>query len=391
MRRNVKEHPRWRAKHGPRWAVDHARFGEPIERHYDRLHRPGYLFFRLTAVFGFVALLALGAVAATVFLLMRLVARHGQAVTLLWVAIATLAATLITFSAMALGAFRGVAKPLAEVMAAAQAVAAGDLSIRVHMPSHGPHAFARLVVAFNHMVEELDRADQRRRNLTADVAHELRTPLHILQGNLEGVLDGVYEPTAEHIGATLEEAQALARLIDDLGTLSLAEAGELPLTYEHVDVRDLVADVCTSFGGPAEVAGVELSAAVKGSGAMTIAADSGRVEQVLANLVSNALRHTGPGGKVVLEACTTPAGVRITVRDTGEGIPTADLPYIFDRFWKGDRSRSRAKSEGSGLGLAIARQLVQAHGGSIEVDSTVGRGTMFTVDLPANTESRQAE
>jgi signal transduction histidine kinase len=270
-------------------------------------------------------------------------------------------------------------------MAAADGVAEGDLSVRVPVPAHGFREFRRLAESFNRMAVELERADQRRRNLTADVAHELRTPLHIIQGNLEGILDDVYEPTAEHIGATLDETRALARLVDDLRTLSLAEAGQLPLVWEPVDVIELLADVSTSFSGQAEAAGIDLRVETKGDPTtMTIAADVGRLDQVLGNLMGNALRHTPSGGVITLRAEPVPDGVRIIVHDTGEGIPAGDLPYIFDRFWRGDRSRSRASGAGSGLGLAIARQLVQAHGGCISVESEPGQGTMFTIKLPVD-------
>jgi two-component system OmpR family sensor kinase/two-component system sensor histidine kinase BaeS len=231
------------------------------------------------------------------------------------------------------------------------------------------------------MVEELAQADQRRRNLTADVAHELRTPLHIIQGNLEGVLDDVYQPTEEHIQATLEETRQLARLVEDLRTLSLAEAGQLPLVWEPVDVAELLADVHTSFSGQAEAAGIDLRVEIEGD-LPTITGDVGRLDQVLGNLVANAIRHTPAGGGITLRAEPIDDGVRVHVRDTGEGIPAEDVPHVFDRFWKGDRARTRAEGTGSGLGLAIARQLVNAHGGAICVESERGKGTTFTIELP---------
>jgi two-component system OmpR family sensor kinase/two-component system sensor histidine kinase BaeS len=259
---------------------------------------------------------------------------------------------------------RGVTAPLADVMAAADAVAEGDLSVRV--PTYGSGEFGRLARSFNRMTEELERAARQRRNLTADVAHELRTPVHIIQGKLEGVLDGVYEPTVEHIVATLEETRLLARLVDDLRILSLAEAGQLPLVREPIDLVELLTDVQTSFSGQAEAAGVDLRVKVNSDLSTTrIMADVGRLDQVLGNLMANALRHTPPGGSISLKAERIPAGARIAVRDTGEGIPPEDLPYAFDRFWRGDRSRSSAGGAGSGLGLAIARQLVQAHGAKL--------------------------
>ncbi|MBL7065960.1 MAG: HAMP domain-containing histidine kinase [Anaerolineae bacterium] len=373
----------------PPWAHDRE-FPRWPRAHHRKRRIERFLFLRFAGVFGFIALLVLGGMAALAFLLARLFGGGGQTAVLVWVGGCGLSLALPLLAVgLAVRAFRDIATPLADVMAAADAVAEGDLSARVQVTEHGPREFSRLAESFNRMTEELERADQRRRNLTADVAHELRTPLHIIQGNLEGILDDVYEPTEEHIGATLDETRLLARLVDDLRTLSLAEAGQLPLVLEPVDVIELLADVSTSFSGQAEAAGIDLRVepalgspnGAKGDPpAMTIIADVGRLDQVLSNLVANALRHTPSGGVITLRAEVLNGSVRIIVRDTGEGIPAEDLPYVFDRFWRGDRSRSHAHGAGSGLGLAIARQLVQAQGGQIGVESEPGRGTMFTVE-----------
>ena len=201
-----------------------------------------FLFFRLAGVFGFMVLLVLGGMAALAFLFSRLFGGDGQTAVLVWIGGIGLALAMPVLAGLvARRAVQDIATPLAGVMTAADRVAEGDLSVRV--PERGPGDFGRLARSFNRMTEQLEQSDQQRRNLTADVAHELRTPLHIIQGNLEGILDGVYEPTAEHINTTLDEARTLARLVDDLRTLSLAEAGQLPLKQEPVDVAELLADV----------------------------------------------------------------------------------------------------------------------------------------------------
>lgn len=361
-------HQEWRG--GP-W----RRAGEGGEWHQKRR----FLFLRFARVMGLALLLFLIGMAALAFLFTRLFGGGGQATLLVWLVSSLLALSFpVTVIVFAMRSFAGFATPLARVMAAADAVAEGDLSVRV--PEAGPGEFARLAQSFNRMVAELEQSDQLRRNLTADVAHELRTPLHIIQGNLEGILDGVYEASPEQLNLLLDETRQLTRLVEDLRTLSLAEAGQLPLEREAVDVNDLLSDVATSFSGQAEAAGVSLRVAESQEiSALSVVGDAGRLEQVLSNLVANALRHTPAGGEISLRAEATPGGVRIQVADDGGGISPEDLPFIFDRFWRGDRSRQGS----SGLGLAIARQLVQAHSGRIGVESQVGQGTTFSVEIPA--------
>ena len=241
----------------------------------------------------------------------------------------------------------------------------------MRVPETNSRHFSGIINTFNTMVASLERSDQQRRNLTADVAHELRTPLQIILGNLEGVLDGVYEPTTEHIAATLEATHQLARLVEDLRTLSLAESGQLALEFEAVDVTELLLDTQTSFSGLAESAGIALRVAAPDK-PLIIHGDPGRLDQVMGNLVVNAVRHTPRGGDITLEVTSLPGGVEIRVCDTGAGITPEDLPFIFDRFWRGDRARTHHEGAGSGLGLAITRQLVRLHGGTIDVDSSPG-------------------
>jgi two-component system OmpR family sensor kinase/two-component system sensor histidine kinase BaeS len=277
-------------------------------------------------------------------------------------------------------------RPLRQIFNAIDSVAEGDLSVRV--PDDNSPQFGELIKRFNKMVVELERAEQQRRNLTADIAHELRTPLHIIQGNLEGVIDGVYQPTSEHINNTLDETRLLTRLVNDLQTLSLAETGQLPLHFTRFLLTDLVHDLTSSFSSQAASLGIALKANLADP-SQELTADYDRLNQVLSNLVSNALRHTPSGGTVSIHAKSienktqnTSHKLQIAVEDTGSGIAPEDLPFIFDRFWRGDKSRSERTH--SGLGLAIAKQLVLAHDGTIDVQSAgvPGKGTRFTIELP---------
>ncbi len=373
-----RQHPHWFRHAGRRWPPEGwPQQGVPHEWR----GRPVWLFLRFAVVFGLFALLIFGGMALILFLLTRLMGGDSRTAALIWLSTCSLLILLPLIIAM-LGrrVFRGIAQPLSALMNAADRVAAGDLTVRV--PEQRRGEFARLVASFNHMVEEIELADQRRRNLTADVAHELRTPLQIIQGNLEGVIDGVYAPTPEHLTATLDETRQLARLVEDLRVLSQAEARQLPIHWENVDVAELLADVAVSFSGQAQASGVALTVEAPPDDRLIINADYGRLDQVMGNLVANALRHTPAGGSVTLRARADENIVRIHVADTGEGIAASDLPFVFDRFWKADSARTHGQGAGSGLGLAITRQLVQAQGGQILVVSEAGKGTSFILEMP---------
>ncbi len=271
---------------------------------------------------------------------------------------------------------RRAAGPLSDVMEAADRVAEGDHGVRVQ--ERGPHRVRRLARSFNAMTERLQASEEQRRNLIADVAHELRTPLTVIQGQTEGLLDGLYPPDRAHLEPVLEETRVMSRLLDDLQTLSTAEAGALRLHKEAVEPSELVEDAAAAFRTQAGAVGVALELRVAAA-LPTVTVDRVRIGEVLSNLLSNALRHTPSGGRVIVSAEETDAGrsVAFAVRDTGSGITTEALPHVFDRFVKA------ADSGGAGFGLAIARSLVEAHGGAIHADSPPGAGTTMRFVLPA--------
>jgi signal transduction histidine kinase len=274
-------------------------------------------------------------------------------------------------------AYRRIGGPIEDVMAALGRAADGDFAARV--PERGSPEGRTLARAFNAMAERLQREDDRRRALLTDISHELRTPLSVLQGTLEGMLDGIYPRDTEHLALGLEETQTLARLVEDLRTLATAESAALRLTKAPVDLGVLAKDALAAFQDQAASSGVAL-AFVPGTGpAPVVDADAERLRQVLNNLISNALRYTPRGGTVRVRCYGIDEDrAGLAVEDTGSGIPAGDLPRVFDRFYKSKDSR------GSGLGLAIAKSLVEAHGGEITAESPAaeGRGTLIRIVLP---------
>ncbi len=269
-------------------------------------------------------------------------------------------------------AFRRTASPIGDLMEAADRIADGDYSARVD--ERGFRQIRTLVRAFNNMSARLQATDEERRNLLADVTHELRTPLTVIQGNLEGLLDGVYPRDDAHLSPILEETRLLSRLIDDLRTLALAESGALVLQKERTDLGALSGEIIASFRAQADEAGVNMIAETD-SGLM-IDIDPARIRQVLENLIANALRYTPRGGTVRVKSSSERERALIAVSDTGAGIPSEDLARVFNRFYKSRESR------GTGLGLAIAKNIVAAHGGEIGAESEVGKGTTIRFTLP---------
>ncbi len=275
---------------------------------------------------------------------------------------------------------RQIASPTRALTAAARRVAGGDYGQRV--PVRSRDELGELAMAFNSMAEALGHQEELRRRLAADIAHELRTPLAIIQANLEAIQDGVRPLSTAAVADIHEETQLLARLVADLRDLSLAEAGQLTLRREPTDLGALARAAIAKFEAPARDKGIRLR--VEAADDLPKAdVDPDRLAQILGNLLDNALRHVPEGGLVTVSVKpgTVPDMVEVAVTDNGPGIPSEHLPYIFDRFYRADPARSR-KQGGSGIGLAVVRQLTEAHGGRVRVESAAGRGTTFHLQFP---------
>lgn len=344
-------------------------------------------------VVGLTVLLALFAIAVIVGQVLSVVFGTVGIVTRPFAGLAFLVLVLAVIGL--LRGFRRLATPIGALVDAARRVEAGDYSARVPEVNRGPRELRELTRAFNTMASRLDVDQRQRRSLLADISHELRTPLAVLRGNLEAIADGIHEPDEGHVAGLIEETRVLERLVEDLRTISLAEAGELPLHREPTDPDVLLGETVEAFRATAERKGVHLALDTPDDLPL-LDVDPVRIREVVANLIGNAIRHTPEGGSVSVtgasgdrsatgeRAAPTDGdgshdrpGVVITVVDTGTGIDPALLPNVFDRFARG------GESPGSGLGLAIARDLVEVHGGTIDVSSTVGRGTAFVVRLPS--------
>lgn len=268
--------------------------------------------------------------------------------------------------------------PVNALTQAAGRLAQGDLTQRVQ--AKGNDELAQLGHAFNHMAASLERSEENRQAMTADIAHELRTPLAVQRAHLEAFQDGIYLPTPENLAPVLEQNLLLTRLVDDLRTLALADAGQLSLDIQSVDLVAIVQGSIDQFTPQAEARQVAIGFDSPGQ-CPTIVADPARLGQILGNLLSNALRYAPTGGQINLAIVCLADRVKLIVQDNGPGIPEESLPHVFERFYRGDRSRSRSEG-GSGLGLAIARQLAQAHGGELAAANHPQSGAIFTLTLP---------
>lgn len=295
------------------------------------------------------------------------------------VLLAVAASVLVAFAVAAFVA-RRIVEPVELMRQAARRIASGRYEERV--PVQSADELGELAEQFNRMAASLQRLERLRRDLVADVAHELRTPLTGLSGSLEGLLDGVLEPTPELLARMRREVRRLERLVEDLQELSRVEAGQLSLRRRPVSVGESLEPVLARLGPQFREKGVQLVVEVPRS-LPRVLADPDRIGQVLTNLLGNALQYTPAGGRVVVRAWATEGEVAVSVADTGIGIPSEHLPFVFDRFYRVDRSRSRAGG-GAGIGLTIAKGLVELHGGRIWAESPgAGQGSTFTFTLPA--------
>lgn len=273
---------------------------------------------------------------------------------------------------------RRILGSIGNLTAAARGLGSGDLSSRV--PVRGNDEVAELGHAFNNMADALEDSERQRRNMVSDVAHELRTPLANIQGHIEAMQDGLMQPNAENLDTVHQQTLHLNHLISDLRLLSETESRELSLSMEPTSIGEIVNDAVGSFRPHADNASIRIIAEIADA-LPAVSVDRLRIQQVLGNLLDNAIRHTPPGGVVTASARNHDGGVRVEVADTGPGIPPDALPHVFDRLYRVDSSRDRSTG-GSGLGLTIARQLVEAHSGTIWAESQLGQGSRFGFDLP---------
>jgi signal transduction histidine kinase len=273
---------------------------------------------------------------------------------------------------------RQIVAPLTKVTSAARRIRQGDLNQRVD--AKGSSEMAELGESFNSMAETLRYDQELRHNMVADIAHELRTPLSIVQGNVEAMLDGVLPADTQNLNSLHQETMLLSRLVEDLRTLSLAEIGQLRYHTEAIDLKDLAQNVVDGFKTQFATKNIKVNLEAK-EDLPSVLADQDRTAQIVRNLLSNAFYYTPEGGSINISLTSTSEGVTVSIIDTGTGISSEDMAHLFDRFYRVDRSRAR-RTGGSGLGLTIVKQLVEAQGGKVWVNSAIGKGSTFSFNLP---------
>jgi two-component system sensor histidine kinase BaeS len=364
--------PRY-SMHRPPWWPENQPWPPPRGRFR---HNP--FFRRLGCFFGVFNLLGFAFFVLVVVLILKTIGPIDFNALLRWAIPLGLAALvlIVTIVALSVLALRRISAPLDNLHEAAGRVAEGDYSTRV--PEKGPPEVRSLARAFNHMATRLHQADEQRRNLLADTTHELLTPLTVIQGNLEGMIDGVYAADEANLRGLMDETNILAHSLEDLRTLALAESGSLQLKKEPIEIESYLGEVTSVFQAQAASAGVTITVNVADNLPL-LEIDPSRMRQVLANLLANALRYSPAGGTIRLTGEVEGKNIQLTVQDDGPSIPPEDLPHIFERFYKS------TDSGGMGLGLAIAKHLVEAHGGSITAENAPGRGTIFRILLPIST------
>ena len=371
-RRDFHRFPHHAPRHRPYWWPEGEAWPPPhMPAVFAWRRRRGFFLWRFAGFLAFLVLIGGAGCAGVLWLLGQIQASQPLSPPLLLLVVAFGAVLAMAL----LNALRKLALPLGDLIDAAGRAEEGDFSARV--PVRGPRELRALGRAFNSMLERLQQTTSQRRDLLADVTHELRTPLTIIQGNLEGMLDGIYPADESHLRPAIEEIRQLSRLIDDLRTLSLAESGSLELNREPTDLEVLAEEVASSFRLLAEAQGIELRVEMA-SDLPLLEIDPVRIREILVNLTANALHHTTRGGRVTIHAAREDVGggATVAVQDNGEGIAAEELPLIFDRFYKSKDSR------GSGLGLTIAKNLVVAHGGEIRAESALGEGATIRFNLP---------
>lgn len=295
---------------------------------------------------------------------------------LLWGAALAIAIALILTFILS----RRILSPIRTLGNTARKLGKGDFSQRVRIKDRGE--VGELAKTFNSMADDLERTEKLRRNMVADIAHELRTPLSNVSGYLEAIRDEVIKPEPSTIASLSEEVDLLSRLVDDLQELALADAGELKLNRQSEDITQLIQQAVKAVQTKVLAKGLEINVDITAN-LSSVNIDYQRISQVLRNLLENAIKHTPNGGKITVSAVQQESFIRVNVEDDGEGIPAEDLPNMFERFYRVDKSRTR-HAGGSGLGLTIAKRLVESHGGTISVQSELGKGSCFSFTLPAS-------